>query len=190
MKKKILTTALAGLMVLTSFTTAFAGQWQQDEVGWWYQNDDGTWPANVLKQIDGYWYYFDSTGYMKTGNYQFEDGWYNFRDDGSCSNPLSPIDGLPAGAPGEGWINYEGDTTATAQGILDGNVTLYNGLYWTSPEHFNNLKELMMKDIVKVERTNTLKPETYINFSSDYEDCDENEYCDYEREDKYDDYDE
>ena len=47
--------------------TALAAEWKQDQTGWWYQNDDGSYSQNVLKKIDSYWYYFDSTGYMKTG---------------------------------------------------------------------------------------------------------------------------
>ncbi|MBS6646612.1 MAG: hypothetical protein KH366_23840 [Clostridiaceae bacterium] len=44
--------------------TAFAGQWQLDSNGWWYQNDDGGYPANQWQEIDGKHYYFGSDGYM------------------------------------------------------------------------------------------------------------------------------
>ncbi len=45
---------------------AAAGEWKQDSVGWWYQNDDGSYPKNTLfKDPDsGLTHYFDSTGYM------------------------------------------------------------------------------------------------------------------------------
>ena len=26
--------------------TALAGEWKQDDIGWWYQNDDGSYPVN------------------------------------------------------------------------------------------------------------------------------------------------
>lgn len=69
--KKMLKAAgiAAALSVLTSLT-AFAGQWQQDEVGYWYQEDDGTYPVSTWKWIDGNGdgvsecYYFDGAGYM------------------------------------------------------------------------------------------------------------------------------
>ena len=167
MKKKLTTLMLTGLLVFSSVSVAFAGNWIQDNVGWWYQNDDGSWPSNVLKQIDGQWYYFDSTGYMKIGNYHFEDGWFNFREDGSCSNPISQIDGMPVGAPAEGWIVYVTNTANAVQGILDGDIVWHNDMCWISPERFNNLNELATEDTVKVEKSNALQPNTYIDFSSE-----------------------
>ena len=47
---------------------------------------------------------------------------------------------------------------------------------WISQEHFDNLSELATKDIVKVEKTHTLQPNTYVDFSSDsYNDWDEDD---------------
>ena len=62
-------TAIAGAL-LSGSMTAFAGQWQQDEKGWWYQNDDGSYLANTSEWIDGNQdgiaecYFFDADGYM------------------------------------------------------------------------------------------------------------------------------
>lgn len=50
--------------------TAFVGQWKQDTIGWWYQNDDGSYFNNGWEWIDSYGdgtaecYYFDTNGYM------------------------------------------------------------------------------------------------------------------------------
>lgn len=176
-KIKVLVTA-AFLMASMSIT-AFAGEWKQDLTGWWYQNDDGSYPVNVLKQIDGQWYYFDSTGYMKTGNFQFESGWLNFRDDGGCSNPISQITGEPVGAPREGWVRCGVSLAEAVDRILDGDIIWHNDLCWISPERFNNLKELSENDVVVRKPSNTLKPGSYIDFSSStyYEDdCDDEDY--------------
>lgn len=70
MKKKILTVALTGLMALSSLTTAFAGQWQQDPetAQWKYLNDAGMYYTNGWQWIDGNadgiaeCYYFDVNG--------------------------------------------------------------------------------------------------------------------------------
>lgn len=43
--------------------TAFAGQWQADGTGWWYQNADGTYLTNGWYWIDGANYYFNEQGY-------------------------------------------------------------------------------------------------------------------------------
>lgn len=60
--KKILTLAV----VLSSVfcLNVFAGEWKQDNVGWWYQNDDGSYVKNAWKEDNGKWYYFNEGGYM------------------------------------------------------------------------------------------------------------------------------
>ena len=73
MKRKGLAIAglVAGLSVLSSMS-AFAGQWIQEERGWWWQNDDGSYPVSTWKWIDGdkngnaECYYFDSEGWLVT----------------------------------------------------------------------------------------------------------------------------
>lgn len=55
-----------------SAVTSFAGQWIQETSGWWYQNDDGSFPSNGWQWIDGNGdgvsesYYFDERGYLCT----------------------------------------------------------------------------------------------------------------------------
>lgn len=50
--------------------TAFAGEWKQNSIGWWWQKDDGSYPASQWQWIDGNndgiseCYYFDTNGYM------------------------------------------------------------------------------------------------------------------------------
>lgn len=71
--KKVLTTMTTalGLTILTSFPT-FAGQWQQDDSGWWWQNEDGSYPVGQWVWIDGNHdgdaenYYFNEKGYLVT----------------------------------------------------------------------------------------------------------------------------
>ena len=62
MKKPIV--LLTMLFSLLGSFTSLAGQWQQDETGWWYQNNNGSYPSNGWQLIDSKWYYFDETGYM------------------------------------------------------------------------------------------------------------------------------
>lgn len=69
MKKNIITFTAAAAMTLAMSMTAFAGQWVSDANGWWWQNDDGGYPANAWQWIDGNQdgtaecYYFDARGY-------------------------------------------------------------------------------------------------------------------------------
>ena len=176
MKKTKLLLTIIGMSASMSITS-LAGEWKQDDIGWWYQNDDGSYPAKVLKQIDGVWYYFNDSGYMQIGDVQFSDGWLNFRSDGSCSNPISQIDGTPVYAPGSGWIAYSGIPTSMTNEIIDGRIVLYNDLYWMSPELYDNLKSLTeLQEPVKREVTTTLTPGAKIDFSNGYSDEDYDDY--------------
>ncbi|MGI6069488.1 MAG: polysaccharide deacetylase family protein [Blautia sp.] len=57
--------------------------WQQDSVGTWYQNADGSYYSNGLQEIDGKTYYFDENGYLANGwvTIDGKDSWFN--DDGT-----------------------------------------------------------------------------------------------------------
>lgn len=57
--------------------------WIQDDTGWWYRNEDGSYPFNTWKQIDNNWYYFNSDGYMMTGWFQDNNIWYYLKDNGA-----------------------------------------------------------------------------------------------------------
>lgn len=67
--KKIITTIATLAACLIFSMTSFAGTWQQDSTGWWWQNDDGSWPASQWEWLDGNrdglaeCYYFDNRGY-------------------------------------------------------------------------------------------------------------------------------
>lgn len=73
MKKKLCTAALACMMTLALSMPAFAADWVQDETGWWYQNDDGSYPNTGWTWINGKCYYFMPDGYCLTGT-QTPDG--------------------------------------------------------------------------------------------------------------------
>ncbi len=70
MKKKLLTLIATGAMTLSMTISAFAGSWQQDNAGWWWQNDDGSYPVSCWKWIDGNndgiaeSYCFNAAGYL------------------------------------------------------------------------------------------------------------------------------
>ena len=54
--------------------TVYAGTWRSDANGWWYQNDDGSYPAGKWEWIDGNGdgvaecYCFFDNGYMAWNN--------------------------------------------------------------------------------------------------------------------------
>ena len=64
-------TILATAFALSIFSiTASAGSWQSDVNGWWWLNDDGSYPVNTWMWLDGNndgvaeYYYFNENGYM------------------------------------------------------------------------------------------------------------------------------
>lgn len=78
--------------------------WQVDTVGRWYRNYDGTWPAARWQQIDGYWYYFNASGYMDMNHWVLTNGLYYYvgLDGRMLTNTRTP-DNYYVGADGA-WI--------------------------------------------------------------------------------------
>ncbi len=70
MKKWTRALLLTAAMTLAFSAPAFAGEWQKDGQGWWYREDDGSYPAGGWYWIDGdhdgtaECYYFTDSGYM------------------------------------------------------------------------------------------------------------------------------
>ena len=83
--KRLTAAALTAAFMVSASTAAMAGEWKEDTNGWWYQEDDSTYPANAWKEIDGKWYYFDQNGYMRRGWVQDGSTWYFLGADGSMS---------------------------------------------------------------------------------------------------------
>ena len=76
--KTILALALTIIMIFNYSTAskveASMGSWKSDANGWWYDLDGSY--ARGWRKIDGYWYFFTSTGYMDYSEYR--DGcWLN-----------------------------------------------------------------------------------------------------------------
>lgn len=64
MNKKILAIfSIITLSIMLPFSS-FAGEWKQENGGWKYQNDDGSFMKGSWQQINNSWYYFDEGGYM------------------------------------------------------------------------------------------------------------------------------
>ncbi len=76
-----------------SGSNTYTEGWQLSGGLWWYQNADGSYPVNAWKAVGGAWYYFDASGWMKTGWVNDGSGWYYMN---------------PSGAMATGWINDGG----------------------------------------------------------------------------------
>lgn len=60
--------------------------WQKSDKGWWYRENDGTYPQMTWKQMGDAWYYFDENGYMVTGEKEILGVTYQFHEDGTWIN--------------------------------------------------------------------------------------------------------
>lgn len=59
------------------------GKWIQEQIGWWYRNADGSYPANKWQFINDKWYFFNKAGYMVTGWILSNNKWYYLDTDGA-----------------------------------------------------------------------------------------------------------
>lgn len=82
--KRAAAVLLAAVMILGTGFTSFAQGWQQDHLGWWYENADGSYPISTwYEDEDGSWYFFNEQGYMISNCYRLIDGsFYAFGNDG------------------------------------------------------------------------------------------------------------
>ena len=93
-KLTILLLSIAASMLFT--ITAFAGTWNQDSTGWWWDNGDGTWPANCWQWCDG-----NNDGISEC---------YYFNENGYCLQNCMTPDGYQVNADGA-WIDKDGVKT-------------------------------------------------------------------------------
>ncbi len=63
MKKWFLTATAAGMLTMAMTMPVMAAEWKQDQTGWWYQYDDGSYAKDGWSWIDGRCYYFSNEGY-------------------------------------------------------------------------------------------------------------------------------
>lgn len=131
------------LILAAAFTaafsmTAYAGEWQSSENGWWYAKDDGTWPVSAWEWLDGNGdgvsecYYFDENGYLLT-NGTAPDG-SQVNGDGAWvvdgqvqTKTVEP--GGPGGGSGEDWSSEDAyyDDSWNSWGFYD---PWYYDPYW------------------------------------------------------------
>lgn len=118
MKKRLisflLTIALiVGGIMIPSMSSEAA--WKSNSTGWWWQENDGTYPKNAWKNIDGKWYYFNGSGYMTTGWQKVDGNWYYMYSNGAMARNTWVGD-YYVGADGkwipgkykEGWVQTNG----------------------------------------------------------------------------------
>ena len=116
-------TLILGTVGISSYSSQVnaASGWNLTEEGWWYENSDGTYPANMWKEIDGKWYYFNLDGYIKTGWFKYNGDFYYLQSDGSMATDMW-LDGDYVDHQGK-WTRSEGSFSGWCE--KDGEWFLY-----------------------------------------------------------------
>lgn len=73
--KKYLFTIFMFLNLSIGVSLTANAEWKRDAIGWWYQNDDGSYDKDGWYTINDQSYYFDKNGYMLE-NTLTEDGYW------------------------------------------------------------------------------------------------------------------
>lgn len=128
---------LTGIFSLSLTVPAFAGSWQLDSTGYWYQNDDGSYPVSCWQWIDGdndgiaENYYFNEEGYLLVSAIT-PDG-YTVDSNGAMTvnGIVQTQDTTPASAPAQASGNNTSTTQVTAS-QEDSASTTQSGTVWVS----------------------------------------------------------
>lgn len=126
-------------IVITNLTIkeVEAGTWKKNSTGWWYQEDDNTYPINTWQRINSKWYYFNSYGYMSTGWIQEDNVWYYLNTSGAMTTGWVKLGENwyymnPSGAMTTGWIKsantwyYMNPSGAMAKGWIEDDGIWYH----------------------------------------------------------------
>ena len=122
----------------------FKEGWQKNETGWWYQNSDGSYPANKWQKVGKEWFYFNARGYclinqwlkdnnewywldergaMAIGCKKVNNEWYYFKEDGKMA---------------KGWVKYYDKWyyLNTSNGFMESNAFVKgkDGWYYISED--------------------------------------------------------
>lgn len=81
-----------------------AGEWKKNAVGWWWQEDYGTYPVSTWENIRGRYYAFDERGYMRSGWFREGESWYYLggANDGAMKTGWQKVNGKWY------WMNRDG----------------------------------------------------------------------------------
>lgn len=112
--KKIVTLGLAVGIMLTSASTVFGATWKQNQTGWWYELDNGSYVKDSWYHDGNAWYLFGQDGYMKTGWQMVNNTWYYLTGSGAMATGWIEL--------ADGWYYLNGD------GSMAKNT--YIGDYW------------------------------------------------------------
>ena len=146
-KKSLIILASTLIMSLSLPLLSYAGEWKEDNIGKWYQNDDGSYPVNQWKWIEfnngglELCYYFNESGYLVVNattpdNYivnengaWIENGLIMTRPVGSSTESVNgSVENNTSQNASGGLSEYEKQFDVNGDGVLDENELLEKSL--------------------------------------------------------------
>lgn len=130
MLKKGLAIGMSAFLLASSLApvSVQAASWKQNKTGWWWQEDNGSYPVSQWKVINGKWYAFDERGYMRSGWFLSNGKWYYLggKSDGSMKIGWNYVNGkwyymngdgamLSSQWVGQYWVDSSGAWTKTME---------------------------------------------------------------------------
>ena len=118
--------------------------WHSNSKGWWYQNADGSYPANKWQKINEKWYFFNEDGYCLTNKWIKRGGvWYWLDNDGTMATGWKKINNewyyfKQDGEMVTGWVKYYDKWyhLNTSNGFMESNAFVKgkDGWYYISED--------------------------------------------------------
>ena len=136
--------------------------WVKDDAGWWYRNQDGSYPKNKWKKIDDNWFRFDANGYILENTWFKDDEgfWYWLKPGGYMAIGWNKIDGKwyffnEVGEMKTGWIRYFDKwyyCTNENEDMVSKEVRKIGDAYY----YFNSDGEMLEKASVRVDESGAI----------------------------------
>jgi len=152
---------IISILLSTSFClNVFAGEWKQDNNGWKYQEDDGSYPVSSWKNINNNWYYFNEGGYMLSDT-TTPDG-YNVSKSGEWIKTQETIDVVSTGKK----YTFE----KAGKWVINGDISEGEYVYYPNTQ----MKESIISgssslncnfNYIKVYKDDIINPGTYVPVS-------------------------
>lgn len=129
--KKGLVIGMSAVLLASSLVPANvqAAAWKQNKTGWWWQEDNGSYPVSTWKSIRGNWYYFDQNGYVKTGWLKEKENWYYLgsANDGAMKTGWQKVNGSWYYVDASGVMKTGWQGTNTGWYYLDPSGAMHTG---------------------------------------------------------------
>ena len=109
-----------------------AAAWKKNNVGWWWQEDNGSYPAGTWKTINGKKYCFDQRGYMKSGWHWDGSSWYYLGgvNDGAMKTGWQKVNGKWYFMNSDGKMATGWKTINSKKYFLENSGAMHSGWLW------------------------------------------------------------